>query len=211
MTDPTAPAEPIDADTDAEPRAPRRRLFWFIIALGVVVLLVDQLTKLWAVTSLTDNVNVPILGQLLSFQLVYNEGAAFSTGTGFTWIFTIVAGVVAVFVVWVSWRVRSRSWALGLGLVLGGATTHFGDRLFRAPGFGRGHVVDFINYNGYFIGNVADIAIVVGVIILLITMLRGTPMNGVANLTLPTEEMAAAKAGVELGPESGPSASTSSK
>ena len=51
-------------------------------------------------------------------------------------------------------------WALALGLLLGGALGNLTDRLLRAPGFGRGHVVDFIDYGGLFIGNVADIAIV---------------------------------------------------
>jgi signal peptidase II len=49
-------------------------------------------------------------------------------------------------------------WLFGIGL--GGALGNLIDRLFRAPGFGRGHVVDFINYGNQFVGNVADIAIV---------------------------------------------------
>ena len=53
-----------------------------------------------------------------------------------------------------------RSQAVGLGAVLGGALGNLLDRLFRAPGPGRGHVVDFLDYGGLFVGNLADIAIV---------------------------------------------------
>jgi signal peptidase II len=185
-------ADSIDSepDTSVSGSTPTRRLFWPIIVIAVVVVLVDQLTKWWAISALSGGGNTPILGNLLSFQLVYNAGAAFSTGVGFTWIFTIVAGVVAVFVGWLSWRVGSKAWAVGLGLVLGGATTHFGDRLLRPPSFGNGHVVDFINYAGFFIGNVADIAIVVGVAILLVTILRGIHLSGEAAVPATTPDPA---------------------
>jgi signal peptidase II len=63
---------------------------------------------------------------------------------------------------------QSRLRAIALALMLGGATTHLLDRLFRPPGFARGHVVDFIDYNGWFVGNVADIALVGGAILLVL-------------------------------------------
>ncbi|HZW40852.1 MAG TPA: signal peptidase II, partial [Agromyces sp.] len=67
---------------------------------------------------------------------------------------------------------------VALGLLLGGALTHLGDRLFRDPGFGRGHVVDFIGYGSLFIGNVADIAIVAGAVMILILTLAGITPSG---------------------------------
>ncbi|PJJ63732.1 signal peptidase II [Compostimonas suwonensis] len=169
--------DPSPETHDSEPRRAGHRLFWWTIAIGVVVVLADQLSKWWAVSALSGSGRVALLGDLLGLQLVYNPGAAFSTGTGVTWVFTIVTGVVAVLLVWLAWRVGSTVWAVGLGLVLGGAATHFGDRLLRPPAFGQGHVVDFIAYANFFIGNVADIAIVVGVVILFIAALRGIPLR----------------------------------
>jgi signal peptidase II len=66
---------------------------------------------------------------------------------------------------------------VALGLLLGGATTHLGDRLFREPGFDRGHVVDFIGYGNLFIGNVADIAIFAGAIMLAILTVMGVHLR----------------------------------
>lgn len=156
----------------APDRAPRsHRLFIIAIVIAVVVILADQLTKWWAETALADGKVIKVIGDALRFVLVYNPGAAFSIGTGFTWIFAIVAAIAAAAIGWYAWRVKSLGRAIGLGLVLGGAVTHLGDRLFREPGFARGHVVDFIAYGNFFIGNVADIAIVGGAILFVIVML----------------------------------------
>ena len=73
---------------------------------------------------------------------------------------------------WFAARARSRGQALTLGLLLGGAASNLIDRLFRAPGPGVGRVVDFIDYHGWFIGNVADIAIVVSTAILVLLAMR---------------------------------------
>ncbi|MDG4828006.1 signal peptidase II [Solwaraspora sp. WMMD1047] len=160
-------SEPVD---EHRPRPLRLPAF----ALAALLLVLDQATKLWATSTLADRDPIPVLGDLLQLRLVYNPGAAFSIGTGFTWIFTVVAAVAVVVLTRMAWRVRSRWWAVGLGLVLGGATTHLLDRLFREPSFGRGHVVDFIDY-GPFVGNVADIALVGGVALLVLLNLRDAP------------------------------------
>lgn len=146
---------------------------WIAVAIAVVVVAADQLSKWWAVETLTLGERTPLLGDVLGVQLVYNPGAAFSLGAGVTWIFTILAGVGVVVAAWFAWRVRSRAWAICLGLLLGGATTHFLDRLLRAPAFGQGHVVDFIAYFDWFIGNVADIAIFGGAVMLLVLVSLG--------------------------------------
>ena len=154
----------VEPTTDAEtPRGSRK--FWIIIAIALVVVAADQLTKWWAETNLVDGKVIPLIDGFLRFELVYNPGAAFGLGTGFTGVLAILAVIVAVAIAWYAWRVRSGWWALVLGLVLGGAITHSGDRLFRSPGFLQGHVVDFIGYGDWFIGNVADIAIVGGAIL----------------------------------------------
>jgi signal peptidase II len=109
---------------------------------------------------------------------VFNPGAAFSVATGSSWIFTIVSVVVAVVTVRVSRRLRSRGWALALGALMGGNLGNLTDRLFRDPGFARGHVVDFLNYNGWFVGNVADIAIVAAAIGIALLALLGIGIDG---------------------------------
>jgi len=152
---------------------------WIAVVIGVVVLVVDQLTKVWAEATLTFGERTPLLGDALGIQLAYNPGAAFSLGADATWVFTILAGVGVIVVAWFVWRVRSRVWAVCLGLLLGGATTHFLDRMFRDPSFGQGHVVDFIAYFNWFIGNIADIALFFGVVMFLVLTLRGTPLRPV--------------------------------
>ncbi|WP_405616234.1 signal peptidase II [Streptomyces sp. NBC_01508] len=153
--------------------APTRRLFWSAIAVALTLLLVDQATKWWAVSALGDARSIDVVGDVIRFWLVYNPGAAFSMGTGVTWIFTVFAGVAVVAIAWYAWRVLSTPWAYALGLLLGGATSHFGDRLFREPGFGRGHVVDFIDYAGFFVGNVADIGIFAGAVTIVVLSFMG--------------------------------------
>lgn len=152
---------------------PTRRLFWSTLGVAVALLLGDQVSKWWAVGALGDSRSIDVIGDFIRFWLVYNPGAAFSMGTGVTWIFTIFAGVAVVAIASYAWRVRSTPWAYALGLLLGGATSHFGDRLFREPAFGRGHVVDFIDYGGFFVGNVADIGIFAGAVTIVVLSFRG--------------------------------------
>lgn len=155
-----------------------RRLRILVFTLALLVLAADQVTKVWAVSALGGGRTIPVVGDLLQFRLLYNPGAAFSIGEGFTWVFTAVAAVITVAITVVAWRVRSLGWSLGLGLVLGGAATHLLDRLFREPAFARGKVVDFIDYAGLFVGNVADIAIVLGAAVLAVMSLRGVGVDG---------------------------------
>lgn len=175
--DTTHPHEAADAPAERRPQRWTRTAPWIAIGVAVAVLAADQLSKLWAVQTLTLGERTPLLGDLLGIQLVYNPGAAFSFGADTTWIFTILAGIGTLVALWFAWRVRSRAWAICLGLLLGGATTHFLDRLLRAPAFGQGHVVDFIAYFDWFIGNVADIAIVGGAVMLLLLTALGLTMR----------------------------------
>ncbi|MGW9630318.1 signal peptidase II [Agromyces sp. NPDC055520] len=154
------------------------RLFWWVLGIAALVVLADQASKWWAEAELSDGSTIPVIGDLIRFVLVYNPGAAFSIGTEYTWIFAILAGVGAIAVVWFAWRVGSVGWTIALGLILGGAVTHLGDRLFREPGFGRGHVVDFIGYGDWFIGNVADIAIFAGAVMILVLTFMGIAPRG---------------------------------
>ncbi|BCJ75333.1 lipoprotein signal peptidase [Catellatospora sp. IY07-71] len=170
------------ATVQSESTAPGRRAsrqFAVVLALAAVLVVVDQLTKWWAEAALTGRAPIAVIGELIQLRLTYNPGAAFSIGTEYTWVLTLFAAATVAVITFVARRVRSRAWAVGLGLVLGGATTHLLDRLLREPGFARGHVVDFIDY-GPFVGNVADIALVLGVALTMVLSLRDIPMSGPA-------------------------------
>lgn len=164
------------ADVAAPPA--RRRLLGTLVAVSVGVLVLDQLSKAWALAALSETERRDLVGDLLGLQLVFNPGAALSIATGMTWVLTIVAiGVVAV-VVRAARRLGSTVWALALGLLLGGALGNLYDRLFRDPGFARGEVVDFIAYADWFVGNVADIAIVVAAVLIVAAVMFGVHLDG---------------------------------
>jgi len=184
--DPLDPADPTHPDSThtppATPAGPtparRRRLFLLLAGIAVVTYLLDQLTKWAAVRALTDAEPSNLLGSFLRLELIRNPGAAFSIGTGNTWVLTIIAVVVLVVVIRVSRRLGSSGWAWALGLLLGGALGNLTDRIVREPGLGQGHVVDFLNYNGWFIGNVADIAIVSAAVLIGLLALTGRGVDG---------------------------------
>ena len=102
---------------------------------------------------------VRLLGGLLTLQVLRNSGAAFSLGTGFTLVFTAVAVGVVVVILRTSRRLYSVGWAVALGALLGGAVGNLVDRLVRAPGLGRGHVVDWIQLPHFAVFNLADASI----------------------------------------------------
>ncbi|MCF6471638.1 signal peptidase II [Nonomuraea sp. MG754425] len=160
------------------------RLYGLMVLSAVVVLVADQVTKFWAVAALSGGERLAVIPPLIHFRLLYNAGAAFSTGTGVTWVFTLAAAAAVIGVLYIARRLASAGWAFGLGALLGGAVSHLGDRLFREPGFARGHVVDFIDY-GPFVGNVADIALFCACVAMMVLSLRGVPLAGA-----PREESA---------------------
>lgn len=163
-------APPIGND-DAVPST-SRFLPW-ILALAAGVIAADQLSKWWAESALVPGRTTPVVGEILEWRLVYNSGAAFGLGAEHTWVLTVFAGLAVVALTVMATRPLTRAWTVGVGVLLGGVTSHLGDRLLRAPGFARGQVVDFIAYNKWFIGNVADIAIVGGAAFLAILTLLG--------------------------------------
>ncbi|HEY8719755.1 signal peptidase II [Pengzhenrongella sp.] len=168
---------PADLVDPVDP-ARRRRLLIVLATLAVVVLVVDQLTKVWAEGNLIPGERTPLVGRLLGLSLLHNPGGALSIATGMTWVLTLVATTVVVIVVRASRRIGSTAWALALGLLLGGALGNLVDRFFRAPGPARGQVVDFIAYGNVFVGNIADIAIVGAAGLVIVLALRGIGLNG---------------------------------
>lgn len=171
----SAPDTPSD-DTPAT-RSRTGVLRWYATT-AVVALVLDQATKVWAMGALDDGRVVPLVGDVLSLRLIRNSGAAFSIGDSMTWVMTLVALAVTGAIVWVAPRIRSMPWALALGALLGGSVGNLVDRFVREPGPLRGHVVDFIDYGGLFVGNVADIAIVGGAIVLVWLVFSGIGLDG---------------------------------
>ncbi|MDQ6714693.1 MAG: signal peptidase II [Actinomycetota bacterium] len=171
------------------PPAPARRrkgrLVGLLTAAALVTYATDQSSKVWAVAALTDAPPRRLVGSVLQLELIRNPGAAFSLGTGSTWLLTVIAAIVLVVVIRTSRRIGSVGWAWALGLLLGGALGNLTDRMVREPGVGRGHVVDFIDYNGWFIGNVADIAIVGAAILIALLALLGVNVDGTRERTTP--------------------------
>lgn len=181
----STPAEPSAVAGDetspaaTPPPSGSRVLVVWTGVLAAFVLAADQLTKWWAESALSvDGAPIPLVGELLQLRLIYNPGAALSIASGYTWILTIVVVVVVVFIVRAIGRLGSRGWAVALGLLLGGAVGNLVDRLAREPGFARGHVVDFIDYAGFFVGNVADIAVVSAAVLIALLSLRGIGLDG---------------------------------
>lgn len=176
------PENPIDATDDATqtPTGPARRtgLLALVVVLTLVVLAVDQLTKWRVLDTMAPGERIDLLGSLLGLELVFNRGAALSIATGMTWVLTLIAVVVVIVVARASRRLGSRLWSVAFGLLLGGALGNLVDRFFRPPAPARGHVVDFIAYGNWFVGNVADIAIVVAAVLVVLQTLRGVRLDG---------------------------------
>jgi len=150
-----------------------------LIVVALLVLTIDQASKYLVVTGLVEGRQVDVLGTLLRFRYVRNPGAAFSIGSGSTWVFSIIAVGVLVFVVWYARRIRSVAWAVLFGLLLGGLLGNLGDRLLRPPGFGVGEVVDFVQIPLLpAIFNLADTAIVTSMVLFLVLTMLGIGMNG---------------------------------
>jgi signal peptidase II len=148
-----------------------------LVALGVYAL--DQTAKYLIVTHLSEGEQVNVIGTLLQFHYVKNSGAAFSLGTGITWLFSLVAAAVAVFIVVYARRIHSFSWGILFGLLLGGTLGNLSDRLLRPPHFGEGHVVDFIQVIDFpAIFNIADSAIVVSMCLFVLLTIRGVRLDG---------------------------------
>jgi signal peptidase II len=175
--------EDVHAPETPEAKAVPSRVAVFV-ATALIALVLDIVSKVLVVEQLKETDRpVRILGGLLYLDQTRNAGAAFSLGTGFTVVLTVVALAVVVIIARTAGRMRSTGWALALGLILGGALGNLGDRIFRHPGVGRGHVVDWISAFAPYgrdwpIFNLADSAIVCGAILAGILAVLGIDFDG---------------------------------
>lgn len=161
--------DPAAAGSDAanvQDEVPNQRRLRLLLVVAALVLGLDVLTKTLAVKLLVPGQPVEIIGDTITWTLVRNSGAAFSMATGYTWVLTLIATGVVVGIIWMGRRLVSVWWALGLGMILGGALGNLMDRFFRSPGPLRGHVVDFLSVGWWPVFNLADSAVVCGAVLL---------------------------------------------
>ncbi len=186
--DPPPPADQPADRPDAPERVPgqgrpRRRVGLFAI-VAAAVLAADVVSKAIVAAELPrTHPPIRVLGGVVYLEQIRNSGAAFSLGTGFTVILTVIALVVVGVLIRTAGRLRSTGWAVALGLILGGALGNLVDRLFRTPGFGKGHVVDWISLFArdgqvWPVFNLADSGIVVGAVLAALLALRGVEFDG---------------------------------
>jgi signal peptidase II len=156
-------------------------------AAALIVVALDIVSKVLVAAKLPlTHRPVRLLDGAIYLDQTRNAGAAFGTATGFTAILTVVALIVVAVIVRTAARLRSTAWAIALGLVLGGAIGNLVDRIFRSPGVGRGHVVDWISVFGpegqhWPIFNLADSAIVCGAILSAVLAVLGIDIDGRAS------------------------------
>jgi signal peptidase II len=150
-----------------------------LLLVAAVVFAFDLGTKALVVAKMKLGEPISIIDDVVRLTLVRNPGAAFSMATGMTWLLTLIAAAVVIGVLRIGRSLRSVGWAVGLGLVLGGAVGNLADRLFRAPGPLQGHVVDFIAVTKWWpVFNVADSCIVCGAILLVALTVFGFEPDG---------------------------------
>jgi signal peptidase II len=148
------------------------RLAAWLYGIAAITYLVDRVTKIWAEQVLATRPPLQILSGVLQLNYTTNSGGAFSIGGSAPWVFAGASVIVIGLIVVASFRIARPTFAVALGLVLGGALGNLTDRVVRGPGL-SGRVVDFIDLHVWPVFNVADSAIVLGAVILVISSLGG--------------------------------------
>jgi signal peptidase II len=149
-----------------------------LVAVALAALAADVVSKIIVVATLQDREPVRLLGGLLTLRETRNSGAAFSIGTGYTIVFTLIACGVVVAILRTARNLRSVPWAVCLGLLLGGAVGNLADRMLREPAPLKGHVVDWIQLPHWPVFNLADSAIVCGGVLAVLLAARGLQVDG---------------------------------
>lgn len=160
--------------TTRQPGGTHRGLFF---SLAGLILVADYLTKAWVVATIPVGETYASWG-IFRITHVLNSGAAFGLGDKFTVAITIISMMIISAVASALWRSAHAAWSTGLSLILGGAFGNLYDRLFRPPAPFSGHVVDFISVGKFPVFNVADSAVTIGVIIIVVCILTGTKLTG---------------------------------
>jgi signal peptidase II len=155
---------------------PRQRLRYLlnytVVAVALGVTIGDALTKYWARHALAHHAR-HVVGPLW-LRLTYNSGISFSINSSGPLVTTIATLVIAVVVVLVGLNANAGLAAVGFGLLIGGGVANVIDRLAANPH----QVTDFIAVSSFPVFNVADVAITVGFVVLIVAALRGDRLLG---------------------------------
>ncbi|HEY1642841.1 MAG TPA: signal peptidase II [Streptosporangiaceae bacterium] len=138
----------------------------------------DQASKALVVAIAEGKPPVRLIGQVLMIDVSRNAGAAFSFAPAGTIFFSCLAVAISALIVIKAPQLRSVGWSVALGLLLAGSIGNLCDRLARAPGFGRGAVVDFIYLQHFATFNIADSCLTCGAVLAILLSLRGIPITG---------------------------------
>ncbi|MGW2492609.1 signal peptidase II [Streptomyces sp. NPDC001606] len=177
-TDNASQSQPEPATPGVDERVLAQGSVTALLVAAALTYALDLGSKLVAVSRLEGREPVAIAGRVVTLQVFRNAGAAFSSGQAFTAVFTAISVAVVLVIARVARRLRSFWWAVALGLLLGGALGNLTDRIFRAPGVFRGHVVDFISVEHFAVFNLADSAIVCGGALVVPLSFLGTSLDG---------------------------------
>ncbi|MDN5820889.1 MAG: signal peptidase II, partial [Brachybacterium sp.] len=177
------------ARSGARRRLSRGQVLGAIAAIAVALAVIDQFTKNWAEANLEELVPQPFVGEVLQLTLLYNTGAAWGMGSEITPVVTCLQLAIVVGVIVFAVRaVRSRGYAVALGLILGGALGNIHDRMLRDPSPFHGAVVDFLELPNWPVFNVADMGVVVGALLIVALGLFGVAADPAADAPGPGPE-----------------------
>jgi len=157
-----------------------------LIVVGSIAL--DQATKEWALNRLSDNRSIDVL-PTLEFDLAFNSGFSFSTGSGSGNLVGLLVIALSIFIAWQIWREERPARTYLYAMILGGAIGNLLDRIFRADdGLLSGKVIDFIDVSWYAVFNIADIFVVCGCLLFVLDeIIRGRRATKAAD-SLATDE-----------------------
>ena len=193
---------PPDVPTDVEVTEPasgtaapgrrwRARIAPLSLMVAAVIVVLDQITKHWAVNELSGNREIHVIWTL-QWNLSFNTGMAFSRGQGLGPVIALFAMLIVIVLVVSSAHVESRLGRFAAGMLIGGAIGNLLDRLFRGDGWLHGAVVDFIDFQWFPIFNVADIGVTVGAsLFALASILDGRRRDAAAATDGSTTDVAA--------------------
>jgi signal peptidase II len=167
-------SDPGQAGASSRPAWWRRaRVAPLSIAVATIWVVVDQITKQWALNTLGDGREVHVVWTL-QWNLSFNTGMAFSRGEGFGPFIGVLAVLIVIVLIVTSAHVDSRLAKFAAGMLIGGAIGNLVDRAFRDDGWLHGAVVDFIDFQWFPIFNVADIGVTVGAALFAIATIRAS-------------------------------------
>lgn len=177
----------VDAAHEKSQRASRtvsaREKWVSFIAIFMAAYGADQLIKYLVQKNMALGESISVIAGVFRWHYILNPGAAFSIGENHTWVFTIIMAVAAIICLVCLLRARAFWWVFALSLLLGGIMGNFTDRLLREPGFGVGHVVDFISVGNFAIFNIADSCICVSMALIVLLVFRGINLDGTRDQT----------------------------